>query len=180
MQSVDSQHSLGFANGHMDASERFSWIVIFLALGIIILHIFLQGNWFLGQYVENSVIAPFSEDVSSQDGAYNLINTTVYAILLLSFVIVISGTMGRSQIVADERFLASFIPWIIWASSARVLEDSGFFIGWTQKLYISPLIHFHTAFWVAICLFWGTLFSKQYRSSNNSKKRKTVVVFSST
>ncbi|MAK77959.1 MAG: hypothetical protein CL992_01585 [Euryarchaeota archaeon] len=137
--------------------ERICLAFIVICGVLISIHFLTSGSWFLGEAIERSLLSPFVDDIESRDGTYNLVNTAVYATLLLVFVVTIAAVMRSTSLLADERMLVAFIPWIIWGSTARVLEDSGFFTESLQSLYISPIIHFHTAVWVAICLAVGCL-----------------------
>ena len=165
--------------------KEFSWhlgericLFFIVACGLLIsIHSLTSGSWFFGDVIEQYLLAPFTEDVESQDGTYNLVNTAVYAILLLVFVVTIAAVMRSTSIPADERLLMAFVPWIIWGSTARVLEDSGFFTDSLQTLYISPVIHFHTAAWVTVCLAIGCLIRapSAHLSGIDSERRRVVI-----
>ncbi len=147
--------------------ERVCLAFIAICGVLVTIHFFTSGSWVLGEAIEKSLLSPFVDDIESRDGTYNLVNTAVYATLLLVFVVTIAAVMRSTSLLADERMLVAFIPWIIWGSTARVLEDSGFFTESLQSLYISPIIHFHTAVWVALCLAVGCLVRSPSRSSSD-------------
>jgi len=144
---------------------------------LLFIHYLTSGSWILGGAIEQSLLSPFIDDIESQDGTYNLVNTGVYAALLLVFVVTISAVMRSTSLPADERLLLAFVPWIVWGSTARVLEDSGFFTEHLQSLYISPIIHFHTAIWVTVCLTIGCLVrSPSKHSADILAERRRVVL----
>lgn len=93
---------------------------------------------------------------------YNLVNTLVYAVILLAvaFLIVVPW-LKRSQLLLNHRFLFSLLPFILLGSSFRILEDlrlvqrscnpfSPWFYTITPGIYIATGILTIAALWLSL------------------------------
>ena len=72
-------------------------------------------------------------------GGYNPINTTVYSIILIAFVVLILKLLKKLKVNIDKRLALAISPFVLLGSSMRVLEDSGILHG---RLFITPGIYF--------------------------------------
>jgi len=72
-------------------------------------------------------------------GGYNPINTTVYAIILITFVLLIFKLLKKLKVKFDKRLALAVSPFVFLGSSMRILEDSGILQG---RLFITPGIYF--------------------------------------
>lgn len=70
---------------------------------------------FLEEYFINPILA---------NGWFNPVNTLVYSIILIIAVYLVFRLLRRMKIRIDANFGASLLPFIVWASSTRVLHDS--------------------------------------------------------
>ena len=74
-----------------------------------------------------------------KSGGYNPINTTVYSIILIVFVLLIFKLLKKLKVKFDKRLALAISPFVFLGSSMRVLEDSGILQGY---LFITPGIYF--------------------------------------
>ncbi len=72
---------------------------------------------------------------------YNPVNTATWALILIVAVYLLYRWLSR-RIRIDERFVYGNIPFIIFASSVRVVEDAGFLKPPLSYLFMTPLIEF--------------------------------------
>lgn len=70
---------------------------------------------------------------------YNIVNTTVYALILVIAAYMVYSALRKLKIKIDKRLAISVAPFILLGSSARVLVDSGLT---NTFLLITPLIYF--------------------------------------
>ncbi len=91
---------------------------------------------------------------------YNIVNTATWAIILLVAVILIYRFLEK-RIEINERFVYSNIPFVIFGSSLRVMEDAGFLSPPYSYLLMSPMIFF-LIFGVAFSVF---LISLKFKSN---------------
>ncbi|HLC39863.1 MAG TPA: DUF63 family protein [archaeon] len=70
---------------------------------------------------------------------YNLINTTIYATILVIAAYLIYNALNKLHVKIDRRLGMSIAPFIIFGSASRVLVDANIFFSF---LFITPLIYF--------------------------------------
>lgn len=70
---------------------------------------------------------------------YNIVNTAVYALILVIAAYVIYRTLRKLKVKIDKRLAISVAPFVLLGSSARILVDSGLT---DTFLLITPLIYF--------------------------------------
>ena len=145
--------------------------IFFIFLSIIVLGLgsllFPEIIW--DDFVNPNIWAPIVGDATLGDSPYNTQNTILFAVLLFSFVIAISGVLRINNLPCRHDTIVALIPWVILAAAIRVLEDSEFFIDGTDKLFISPIIHFHLAIWLIAAGTIGYLVTKNLQDSNNNE-----------
>jgi len=69
---------------------------------------------------------------------YNIVNTSVYAIILVAAVYIIFLTLKKLKIKIDKKLIFAIIPYIILGSSLRVLRDAYILKG---SLFTTPFIY---------------------------------------
>tara|TARA_B100000945_G_scaffold321451_2_gene336104 strand:+ start:104 stop:1405 length:1302 start_codon:yes stop_codon:yes gene_type:complete len=145
--------------------------IFFIFLSIIVLGLgsllFPEIIW--DDFVNPNIWAPIVGDATLGDSPYNTQNTILFALLLFSFVIAISGVFRINNLPCRHDTIVALIPWVILAAAIRVLEDSEFFIDGTDKLFISPIIHFHLAIWLIAAGTIGYLVTKNLQNTNNNE-----------
>jgi uncharacterized membrane protein len=72
---------------------------------------------FLTEYFINPILA---------NGWFNPFNTLAYSALLILAVFLVYRMLGRMKVKIDDRFALAIIPFILWASTTRVLHDAAF------------------------------------------------------
>jgi len=121
-----------------------------LLLGAIVGQTLAPGN-ILSEGYESYFLEPHSIDSTSGDAGYNPVDTVVYSLLLVSFVVVISAWLRRIDLPAKDSSILALVPWVIWAALGEVNEDGHLFDPEGMGgLFVSPLIHFHVAAWVVL------------------------------
>ena len=138
--------------------------LVVLGLGSLILPDIIWDG-----YVNPNIWEPIVGDATSCDSPYNTQNTILFALLLFSFVVAISGFFRIADLPCRSDTIVSLIPWVILAAAIRVLEDSEFFIDGTDKLFISPIIHFHLAIWLISAGTIGYLVTKNLQDVTNNE-----------
>ncbi len=145
--------------------------IFFLFLSIIVLGLgsilFTETIW--EGFVYPNVWEPVIGDATEGDSSYNAQNTALFAILLFTFVIALSGIFRVYDLPARADTILSLLPWVILAAAIRVLEDAEFFIEGTDKLFISPIIHFHLAIWLITAGIIGYLVTKNLQQINDDE-----------
>jgi len=61
-----------------------------------------------------------------QNGWFNPVNTTVYALVLVAAVFLVYRLLKKMHIKIDKYFLLAILPFIFWGSTTRVLHDAAF------------------------------------------------------
>ena len=115
----------------------------FIALGSIVLPGLIWDN-FVWKYIWGPIVADaLGESQGDIAEGYNVVNTTVYAIILAVAVLGIWRAFSYLSIRLDAAFMVAMVPWVLLGSSARALEDAGLFgqDGVLLYLFISPIIY---------------------------------------
>jgi uncharacterized membrane protein len=73
-----------------------------------------------------------------QGSGYNIINTSVYAIIFALAVIGVYKLLKKWNIIIDRRFWLGVFPYIILGSIWRTLQDAGIL---NNPLFVTPLIY---------------------------------------
>ena len=78
------------------------------------------------------------------DSGYNIINTLVFAVILIAFIPLLTKLFEKTKIKMDLKFYLSMIPFILLGSSVRALVDFGYYpplyIHLTQSIFFALLI----------------------------------------
>ena len=135
--------------------ELWSTRVLLAILGTLFLGSILIPSVFWDGFLAPMVWNPVIKDAEQGDSGYNSINTMLFTVVLLLFVVALSTHFRKMGLPADSRTILAFLPWVVMASVVRVLEDSELFPSSYQTIFISPIIHFHLAAWVVLVAFLG-------------------------
>ena len=150
--------------------------IVILLLGAIVGQDLAPGN-ILSETYESYFIEPHSLDSTSGDASYNPVDTVVYSLLLVSFVVVISAWFRRIEIPARDSSILALVPWVIWAALGEVNEDGQLFdTEGMGGLFVSPLIHFHVAAWVVITGWMAHNVSQRAGSENRVAITQLAVI----
>lgn len=92
-------------------------------------------------------------DPITTGGAYTLVDTLTYALILIIAVFLIHRWMQRSGIPFGRELLFATLPWIVLGGLLRVLEDTGLIVSPWRYLLITPLIFFVLFFYAVLTLY---------------------------
>ncbi len=92
-------------------------------------------------------------DPIESGGAYTLVDTLTYALILIIAVFLIYRWMQRTGLAFDRRLLFATLPWVVLGGMARVLEDAGMLPAPWRYLLITPLIFFVLFFFAVVALY---------------------------
>ena len=74
--------------------------------------------------------------------AYNPVDTTTYAILLVICVYLLYRLFSRLGITIDRSFVYALFPWVLFGGFLRVVEDCNILVAPISYVLITPLIYF--------------------------------------
>lgn len=144
------------ADDRFSLMERAALALILAAIvlfaGAIIGMDFAPGNA-LSELVQDNILDPLNQDATQGDAGYNPVDTAIYSLLLVAFVLVLSAWLRKMRVPARDASLIALIPWVFWAAFGEVNEDGEIFAESVGRLFVSPLIHFHVAAWVIVVGF---------------------------
>ncbi len=86
-------------------------------------------------------------------GAYTLVDTLTYALILIVAVFLIYRWMQRTGLAFDRQLLFATLPWVVFGGLARVVEDAGMLAAPWRYLLITPLIFFVIFFYAVVVLY---------------------------
>ncbi|KAF5035495.1 hypothetical protein DSECCO2_585000 [anaerobic digester metagenome] len=92
-------------------------------------------------------------DPITTGGAYTLVDTLTYALILIIAVFLIHRWMQRSGLLFGRELLFATLPWIVLGGLLRVLEDTGLIAAPWRYLLITPLIFFVLFFYAVLTLY---------------------------
>jgi len=81
----------------------------------------------------------FYKYFSESGYGYNIVNTTVYSLILVIFVYLIFKILKKLKIRIDKNLALAISPFVLFGSSMRVLEDSEILRG---SIFVTPGIYF--------------------------------------
>ena len=84
---------------------------------------------FLNKYIIDPIL---------YDTGYNLVNTTLWAIVFVSGVFVLMNYFQKQKQAIDNKFIFALLPWILLGTILRVLKDLDVY---TTILLITPIIY---------------------------------------
>lgn len=157
----------------LSPGERYATLFLLAIAGITLAALIgaevAPGNA-LSETLQTYFIDPVTID-STGDSGYNIVDTIVYSVTLVTFVVVLSAWLRRSGIPATDRALLALLPWVVWAAFGEVNEDAQLFSAGISQLFISPLIHFQVAIWVILT---GILCRKAGMAADEDAARSAV------
>lgn len=92
-------------------------------------------------------------DPIESGGAYTLVDTLTYALILIVAVFLIYRWMQRAELAFDRQLLFATLPWVVFGGLARVVEDAGMLAAPWRYLLITPLIFFVIFFYAVVVLY---------------------------
>ena len=135
-----------------DQIELYAFAVIGIGLALPGIAYFLgvlADSWYLWDLIEVNIFQPIIGE-GGGDSNYNVVDTIAYSVLLIGFIIGLGALLRKWDIPCEERTLFSLLPWVVWAVLVEVSEDAGLFSTDVDSFFVSPIIHFQTAFWIVL------------------------------
>jgi len=135
--------------------------VIFIILVALFPHA-LYDN-FLWKYIIGPVVADATGKPVQHNGVYAYegytpVSEAIYGILMVLFIYLTYLFFERNGIVVDLRFLLLSIPFMLYGSMARVMEDAGIFSRPLSYFFISPFIYVQIGILFVFSLLYGIRF----------------------
>ncbi len=87
-----------------------------------------------------SIVKKYYIDSIVYKQGYNVVNTLTWAVLLLLAVVLLYRYLSK-RIDFDVRFFIAMVPFIVFGSSLRIVEDAGFLRPPVSYLFMTPLIY---------------------------------------
>ncbi len=135
-----------------DQIELYAFAVIGIGLalpGIAYFLGMLADSWYLWDLIDANIFQPIIGE-GGGDSNYNVVDTIAYSVLLIGFIISLGALLRKRGIPCEDRTIFSLLPWVVWAVLVEVSEDAGLFSADIDSLFVSPIIHFQTAFWIIL------------------------------
>ena len=158
----------------IDLREKQYKIMVYVPLTIISILIggsFLLSSYFYDNFIWKYFWGPIVSDsldrtvyfngVESAD-KFTWISEMFYALMVLIVVYWLYQVIKKWKISFDSRFFLSLIPFILFGTIGRVLEDSFFFSEPWVYWFITPLIYIQIVLWVLLFLVIGYLLQKHW------------------
>ncbi|MEM0493311.1 MAG: DUF63 family protein [Candidatus Thermoplasmatota archaeon] len=137
--------------------------------------IILYPSVFYDQWIWRYYWGPIVADASGHPVSYNNVTayegyTTVseitYGLILIFSIIGLYALIRKIKVKVDWFFCLSLLPYILFGSVARVLEDTSYFYEPFSYWFISPLIYVQIAIYALVFLFVGYIMVKANSVSN--------------
>jgi uncharacterized membrane protein len=122
-------------------------------------------KYFWGPIVSDALEKPVSFNGVKAAQKFTLVSEIIYGILVVGVLYGLLNLFTKWNIKMDRSFFTSLIPYIIYGSVVRVLEDSAFFSEPFVYWFVTPLVYFQILFFFLFFLIVGRIFTKK---TNNS------------
>lgn len=94
-------------------------------------------------------------------GAYTIVDTLTYAVILIISVYLVYKWLNKTGISIDKDFVLALIPYVVLGGFLRVVEDTGIIPYPYYVLLITPLIFFTIFFYAVIVLVTSRYLEKK-------------------
>jgi len=150
--------------------------VLIIVLGVILFPSIFYDNW-IWKYYWGPVVADAGvsntavhNGVVAKEG-YTLVSELTYGVMVIVALYGIFRLLKKLKIRVDWSFALALLPYILFGSVSRVLEDTGYFKPPLVYLFISPLIYMLIALIAVFFLLLGYFLEKRYDPSFLSVNR---------
>tara|TARA_B100001559_G_scaffold249370_1_gene212729 strand:+ start:512 stop:1849 length:1338 start_codon:yes stop_codon:yes gene_type:complete len=147
-----------------------SFILFFSGLFLSLLNIENPLTEFIYDYYLDPIIA---EETS--DAGYNTVNTLTYAFILAMFVVSLAALLRFLGIDSSDYSLIALFPYVLWAVFGEVVEDAQMFDSNLAPYFVSPGVHFQTAFWVISAGSIAYILQKKSKSEKKLEREIELV-----
>lgn len=137
-----------------------SAIIFFISLVLFpnILYDRFIWKYFVGPVVADAVgHKVVYHGIEAKEG-YTIVSELFYGLILILFLYLLYLFFERYGIKVNLKFILSSIPFILYGSISRVLEDAGIFEKPLSYLFISPVIYIQIGILFFISIIYGIYF----------------------
>ena len=149
------------------------WIIpaVFLCpIIFIIIGVFVFPSLFYDQFIWKYFWGPIVSDALDQQVVYNgitaapkftLVSEIIYGIFVIGALYWLLVLFKKWDIKIDRSFFVALLPFIMYGTIVRVLEDAAFFTEPFVFWFVTPLVYFQSLFFFLIFLLIGRILAKQ-------------------
>ena len=151
--------------------------IIFLYIFLLIVGVIIGGcivlpSIFYDQWIWKYYWGPVVADVSGEVAVYKsiqahegytIVSEITYSVIVVLALYIIYGLLKRLNIVVDWKFALALMPYILFGSVSKTLEDTGYFTEPLVYWFVSPLIFLQIAAYALFFLILGYYLEKTYR-----------------
>jgi len=132
-------------------------IFFFLALALFphIIYDRLIWKYFVGPVIADATGKPAIRNGIVAYEGYTIISELIYGAFLIIFIYLFYLFFEKYKIKVDLKFIICSLPFILYGSFSRVLEDAGSFASPLSYFFISPLIYAQIGILFFISIFFG-------------------------
>jgi len=149
-------------------------IIAIIASGLIFAPHLFYDQWIWKNYIGPTIADAVGHNVEHNgivaNENYTLLSEITYGIILVIALYLIYKLLKRLNINIDSRFCIALLPYILFGSVSRVLEDASFFKLPITYLFISPIIYFLIGFYTIFILVLGKYMEKKYSEEKSFLK----------
>ncbi|MDH7517385.1 MAG: DUF63 family protein [Candidatus Thermoplasmatota archaeon] len=143
-------------------------ILVVIIFGCILFPSVFYDQW-IWKYYWGPVVADATSGTAWHNGVranegYTIISEITYGIILIIALYFIYKLLKKLEIKVDWRFALALMPYILFGSISRTLEDTGYFGEPFVYWFISPLIYFQIAAYALFFLLLGYYLEKKYKN----------------
>jgi len=136
-------------------------IIIFLICLVLFPNIVYDRflwKYFIGPVVADAVGHPVEyHGVKAYEG-YTIVSEIVYGAFLVLFIYLLYLFFEKYSIKVDLKFILCSLPFLLYGSFARVLEDAGIFQKPLAYFFISPVIYIQIGIFFFLSILYGLKF----------------------
>jgi len=145
-------------------------MILVILFGCILLPSIFYDHW-IWKYYWGPVVADASGGTAWYNGVkategYTWESEITYGVILVVALYLIYKLLKKFDIKVDWRFALALLPYILFGSVGRVLEDTGYFSEPFVYWFISPFIYFQIASYALFFLFLGYYVERRYKKPN--------------
>lgn len=133
--------------------------VVFIVIGVFVFPslFYDQFIWkyFWGPIVSDGLDTPVSHHGVPAAAKFTVVSEIIYGIMVAAVLYGLYRFLKKWKIPIDFSFFLGALPFILYGSIARVLEDAHFFSPPVVFLFVTPPIYFQTVVIAIIALFIG-------------------------
>jgi uncharacterized membrane protein len=118
-------------------------------------------KYFWGPIVADALNQPMSFNGVAAAQKFTIVSEIVYGVIVVFVLYSLLWILKRWDIKIDTAFFIALLPYVIYGSIVRVLEDAQFFSEPFVYWFVTPLIYFQTIFWALLFLSFGVFLHKK-------------------